>query len=259
MNKFNQTTPPVQIPSPPTYADRQFLHTFLAGAFLPLVQATITAVMVGIGTLTVLYLVDAIDKLKPSLIVAAIVWVVTWLFLQRRWLTLTSLEQITGIDFNQDGQIGKPVKEPEQFVIRLDEITADKHYRSRSIDSVISKEQLTIVARGLLNGIPFSERSWTGSGKPLSINEFRSLRSVWLKHALIEVANDKDPRQGFELTDQGWAVMEKLAGLPVLRTQTGVAVQSTSPEEETPEESEMSEEELEAIRDEMARNADQYQ
>ena len=115
------------------------------------------------------------------------------------------------MDLNGDGNIGKPMKEPEHFVIRLDEITADKHYRSRNIDSVISKEQMTVLARGLLNGIPFSERNWAGSGKPLSSTEFRTLRSGWLKHGLLEVASDKDNRQGFYLTDQGWAVMEKFA------------------------------------------------
>jgi len=214
MNKFQQTTPPIQQPSAPSYADRQFLHTFLAGALLPLVQSTITAVMAGIGTLTALYLFGAIDLLKPSLIITGIVWVLTWLYLQRRWLNLTSFENFMGVDLNGDGNIGKPMKEPEHFVIRLDEITADQHYRSRNIDSVISKEQMTVLARGLLNGIPFSERNWAGAGKPLSSTEFRTLRSVWLKQGLLEVTSDKDNRQGFYLTDQGWSVMEQFANTP---------------------------------------------
>ena len=245
MNKLSQTTPQVQTPPPPpAYSDRQFLHTFLAGALLPFVQASITAFMVGIGTMTLLSLFNAVHLLKPSLIVASIVWVLTWLYLQRRWLNLTSFERITGIDLNGDGQIGKPSKEREQLVIRLDEITADKHYRSRTIDSVISKDKLTILARGLLNGIPFTERSWTGEGKLLSINEFRAVRSMWIKLSLLEVVSDKDNRQGFDFTEQGWAVMEKLAG-PVAEA------------EEEDDTSGFTDEELKAIDDETARYANQ--
>ena len=248
MSKFNQITqqPQAQASQKPSYSDRQFLHTFLAGAFLPLVQASITAVMVGIGTFILLYLIGSTMRLKPALIVASIVWIVTWLYLQRRWLTLTSLEQITGLDLNQDGQIGQPVKGHEQLIIRLDEITKDQHYRSRTIDSVISKEKLTIVARGLLDGIPFAERRWTGDGKPLSINEFRSLRSMWLKHGLLEVVSDKDHRQGFDFTAEGWAVLEKLSPpVPELK-------------EEQDEINDLTDEELRAIEAEMIRNASQY-
>lgn len=254
MNKFNQTTPPIPQPTQPNYADRQFMHTFLAGAFLPLVQATITAVMAGVGTLITLYLFGAIDLLKPSLIVTAIVEVLTWLYLQRRWLNLTSFENFIGVDLNGDGRIGTPVKEPEQFVIRLDEITADQHYRSRRIDSVISKEQLAVLARGLLNGISFSERSWTGAGKPLSINEFRGLRSMWLKHGLLEIASDKDNRQGFALTDQGWAVMEKLANSTPPAPRYGGREEGDQPVER-----DLTDEELDAIEGENARYSGQYQ
>src|SRR3970282_3014401 len=108
MNKFQQTTPPIQQPSAPNYADRPFLHTFLAGALLPLVQSTITAVMAGIGTLTALYLFGAIDLLKPSLIITGIVWVLTWLYLQRRWLNLTSFDSFLVVDLNCARNCMKP-------------------------------------------------------------------------------------------------------------------------------------------------------
>src|SRR3972149_595670 len=119
MNKFQQSTPPIQQPSAPSYADRQFLHTFLAGALLPLVQSTITAVMAGIGTLTALYLFGAIDLLKPSLIITGIVWVFTWLYLQRRWLNLTSFESFMGVDLNSSANIGTPMYYRGHFVGKL--------------------------------------------------------------------------------------------------------------------------------------------
>lgn len=244
MNKFNQTTPPVA-PTPQTnYADRQFLHTFLVGAFLPLVQATITAVMAFIGTLTLLYLVNAIDLLKPALIVAAVTWVLTWLYLQRRWLNLTSFERMTGIDLNGDGQIGTPKKPAEPLVIRLDEWGANGHFRSRTMNLDVTREQLAALARGLMDGVPFTERKWTGAGKPFSSGQFRKLRSDWLKQNLLELVSDKDGRQGFDFTDEGWAMLEKLAS-PQMgeRNLEGEAVDGDP----------LSDEEWKAIREEQAR------
>lgn len=217
MKKFEQqTSAPGPQSVPPTYADRQFLHTFLAGAFLPLVQATMTAAMAGIATLTLLYIFNAVDIVKPMLIVSAVVWVVTWLYLLRRWLSLTALERLTGIDINGDGQIGKPKAKAEPLVIRLDEV--DKgHYRQRMINiDDVTAEQLTEFARGMLAGRPFTEREWTGKGKPFSSGQggsFRRFRSNWLKHGFVTIVSDKDNRQGFDFTDSGWAMIVKLAGV----------------------------------------------
>jgi len=233
MNKFNQTTPPVQQSSQPTYADRQFLHTFLVGAFLPLVQASITAVMAFIGTLTFLYMINAIDLLKPALIVAAVTWVLTWLYLQRRWLNLTSLEKMTGIDLNGDGQIGKK-KPAEPLVIRLDEIGANGHYRSRTMELDVTQEQLIELARGLLDGRPFTEREWTGKGKSFSSGQegsFRRLRSKWLRQGMLVVVSDKDNRQGFDFTDEGWAFLAKTAGIVPEEVDEDVEVEELTDEQ----------------------------
>lgn len=251
MNKFNQQTTPIPQPTQSTpYVDKQFLHTFLAGAFLPLTQATITAGMAGIGTLTLLYLFDAIDYLKPMLIVSAVVWVLTWLYLQRRWLNLTSLEKMTGIDINGDGQIGNSKKASEPLVIRLDEVGANGHYRSRTMSMDIKKEQLVELSRGLLDGIPFTEREWTGKGKPFSSGQggsFRKVRSDWLKQGFLEVVSDKDNRQGFDLTDAGWAFCAKMAG---------IIPEAIDVEDETPD---LTDEQMEAIKEEKAAYAEKYQ
>lgn len=243
-NKYQTTAQPVQPSSPPAYSDRQFLHTYAVGAFLPLVQATITAVLVMLGTAVLLYVFNVLDWFRPAAILGVFTWVATWLYLQRRWINLTQLETFLNWDLNNDSVIGEPPK-AEQFVIRLDEITSDNHYRSRNIESVITKEKLIIVARGLLVGLPFTERRWTGEGKPLSVNEFRALRSMWLKHGLIELVSDKDHRQGFYLTDQGWAVLEKIAG----------PIQEEPEEEDVPE---LTPEQIKAIEEEEARYKTQF-
>lgn len=217
MNKFNQqTSMPVVPPPVANYAEKQFLHTFVVGVWLPLLQASITAVVAFIGTLIVLYLLDAIDILKPALMVAAITWVVMWLYLMRRWLNITAFERVTGIDINGDGVIGAARKKPnEPLVIRLDDVR-NGNYRSRTMELEVTEEELVELARGLLNGRPFTEREWTGKGKPFSSGQegsFRRLRSAWLKQGLLQVVSDKDHRQGFDFTDEGWATLEKLAGV----------------------------------------------
>jgi len=260
MTKFNQqTTPPVHQTPQQTYADRQFLHTFLAGALLPLVQASITAVMAGIGTLTLLYLVNAIDLLKPVLIVASVVWVLTWLYLQRRWLNLTSLEMLTGSDLNNDHVIGEPVKSVPQVVrIQIDQVEANGHIRQmKFMDLPISQNELSVLANGLLNGAPFSEREWTEIRRVFSSKEFRRLRSEMLKHDLLELRSDKDHRVGFDLTETGWALMRKFGSSQTSPPPESASSQMASQFEGS--EVELTDEEMEAIEKENAAYAGKFQ
>ena len=216
MNKFTQqTSTPVVTTPPANYADKQFLHTFQVGVWLPLVQASIIAMMSMVGTGVGLYLFDAVDYVKPLLVMFVLTWIMTFLYLMRRWLNLTAFERMTGIDLNGDGVIGKK-KPVEPLVIRIDDVR-DGRYRSREVKLDVTEEQLQEFARGSLNGISFTERNWTGRGKPFSSGQdgtFRPFRSMWLKQGLVEVVSDKDNRQGFEFTDTGWAMLEKLADHP---------------------------------------------
>ncbi len=213
MNRFKQSEPMPQAPQipQPSYSDRQFMHTWVAGAGLPLVQAFITAIMMMICTAATLYMFDAIDYLKPIIIIGALTFVAVWLLLQKRWLSLTNLEKLTGVDLNDDGVIG----EPQITRIQIDEVTTQGHIRqSKYFDLPISEDKLTVLARGLLGGRPFSEREWAGAGRILSSNEFRSLRSEMIKRELLEMANPKDQRQGYILTAPGRGLMKRFAGLP---------------------------------------------
>lgn len=74
---------------------------------------------------------------------------------------------------------------------------------TKYFDLPVSSVKLVPVARAVLDGQPFSERRWTGANGLLSTDEFRRLRGVMREHGLIEVVNDKDPRQGYKLTDAG--------------------------------------------------------
>jgi hypothetical protein len=212
MNNFKQTQPP---PQAPVIAQdhRQYLHTYTVGAGLPFIQASITALLTFVGTLCIDYFVlDLIDPHKPAILVAVIVWIWTWIARQRWWITLIA-ERITGIDINHDGVVGSTTKEPEIIRVQLREVKANGSVTAGdNIDLPLSREQMESLSRGMLNGVPFSERKWTAPNSDVfSSNEFRTLRSIMIKRQLIELINEKDARQGYKLTAQGRAIMEYYA------------------------------------------------
>lgn len=211
MNKYPQVENIYQ-PSPPQ-TNRQHLHTVQAGAWLPFMQATITGVILGLGTLTLAIILDARHPETWSLVIGVLTWVVTWLLLQRHWFTLTALEKLTGLDLDRDGLIaGQAVKnKPAEVRVRLSQGNESGYFQENIFTLPATLEQLKELARGLiLNRLPFSERTWAGSGRPFSIAEFRDLRSEMIKRGLLTLVSAKDPRQGSTLTAAGRQVMRGL-------------------------------------------------
>lgn len=207
-----------------SHADKQYLHTMIAGALLPLTQSTIMAVVVAIGTWVIAYFVfDALNPHKPAILFFAVTWVYTMFKLNRHWLSLTAVEKIIMHDINGDGVIGEVTEQPAEVkprkvVIQIDRVKEDGHYevgdQSAWVNLPCDDEQLYTLALGLMNDMPFSEKQWTGKGKPFSTNEFRALRDAMKANDLTEYVNDTDPRQGIRLTEAGRAVMKEIAASP---------------------------------------------
>ena len=104
---------------------------------------------------------------------------------------------------------------PRRVVIQLDTVKEDGHYQvgdqTDNINLPCDDAQLQTLALGLINGMPFSEKQWTGKDKPFSTNQFRELRDAMKFNGLTEYVNEADPRQGIRLTAAGRAVMEECA------------------------------------------------
>lgn len=197
----------------PTYSDRQFLHTQTAGVVLPLLQAMITSGLLAFAVLMLSWLFAWSDGWKAALAIFGVMPFFSWLFLQRRWLVLTA-EKVMQRDFNGDGVIENDARSREPRIVKV-QISRVKEGGSLQMDLMelpCTSSQLRDLAEGLTNGEIFSEGKWTGMGKPFSSAEFRALRTVMLKRGLIQMRSNKDARQGFELTDDGWAVMEGAVG-----------------------------------------------
>lgn len=211
-----------------TSAEKQFLHTYTAGAMLPLTQASITALLVFVGSLVIGYFVfDIIDPSKPAIILAVIAWIGTWLSRQRMWAYLATFERVTGIDINNDGVIGdaedKPKRDP--IIVRIDEVN-NGHYKSNTHEfpDWLTDEQLATLARGLINlNRPFSRREWTTRSRLFSDDQYRELQSFFIRHGLIEPSG-KTSRGGFELTNAGRAAMTEFADVPPSPTEDAEVV-----------------------------------
>lgn len=206
-----------------TKQEREYLHTLIAGAVLPFIQATTFAAVIFVAVWVIAAVVfNAMDPHKPAAFIAAVAW--AWFLnrLFRHWLSLTTptqiIERVIQKDINGDGVIGPkpqaPAKEEPRVVnIRLDKITSDNHYQSDLINFPCDDEQLFKLAYGLTNDPPltFAERYWTGAGKPFSTNEFRAVIAVMEKHGLCEYVNPQEPKQGRRLTESGRKLFEEIA------------------------------------------------
>lgn len=193
------------------HAERAYLHTMIAGAFLPFFQSLMLGAVVAIATWLIAALVfDAIDPHKPAILFGVLAWAFMLFRLLRHWINLTTITDFIR-DVADDGQLNDSIHDhevqPEAPILRIQLIKNDGHI-SDEIKLPASREQMTTLAMGLHNGMPFSEKMWTGSGKPFSSNQFRSLRDVMLKRGLAEYVNEDDPRQGICLTDAGQTVLD---------------------------------------------------
>jgi len=209
MNSYKQTDTAVQpTAKAPSYSDRQFLHTYQSAAFLPLIQSTINAGMGMLVTGVALYMFDAMDFFKPIISVGVLVWVGSWMYLQRRWFNLTDLETRLNVDLNQDGMIGKS-EQREPTVVRIQDVTDDGHWHEKRAKLPISEEELVSFADGVINRHkPISRREWTPKAKGFSDGDWREFQSAMIKFGIIEQVG-----AGFELTRAGRAVMKHYASL----------------------------------------------
>lgn len=203
-----QTTKPI--------TEKNNLHTLIAGVTVPFLQSIVSFFVVLISAWITLGIgFDVLDAWKYATVIASIALLVIWFSRQSLWVGLVKwAERITHTDLNQDGVIeGDDEQQPtqrEHISITLNKQDGQS-YQSRNMDLPLSRDQMVALATGLLHGKPFSEKMWAGPGLPFSSNEFRALRSAMLARELIALANPKDARQGFILTEQGRSVMEYFA------------------------------------------------
>lgn len=218
MSAYSKTPPEPTLTTPPAppYSDRQFLHTYQTAAWVPLVQASVNAFMAMVLMAAILFLLEVslYDYPKPLLITGAITWVLSWGYSLRRWFSLTALERRLQIDLNGDGKV-EEIKPAGSVRVQIDEVKANGHVEQSKLFTLpCSEEDLAVIAAWTRAGVPFSEREYTGKGKPFSRDSFRELRSEMLKRGMLAPSSLKSNNQGYDWTRAGRAVLEHYAPSP---------------------------------------------
>ncbi|APU89214.1 hypothetical protein Rctr41k_02 [Virus Rctr41k] len=194
-------------------SSKAFLHTREAAAWVPLMQSAITSLLVTVAFSAVLIALDVRRWWGWAVAVGVVTLILMWWRLLNHWFKLTAhLEQLTGLDLNMNGRVDEPEDEPEPQTVKvqLSRVSESGSWSGEYFDLPGSLGDLKTLAQGLLDGRPFTEREWTGRGKPYASEAFRSLRRELLRRGLIELASTKDARQGYVLTDEGTAFMLNL-------------------------------------------------
>lgn len=219
-----------------TKQEREYLHTLIAGAVLPFIQATTFAAVIFVAVWVIAAVVfNAMDPHKPAAFIAAIAW--AWFLnrLFRHWLSLTTptqiIERVIQKDINGDGVIGPkpqaPAKEEPRVVrVQLTQVKETGHVQTDTFDLPGNEFQLSTLAKGLLYGAaPFTERYWVRAQKVFSRDEWDALRDAMRNRdePLAEYVDPENKQQGMRLTEAGKATLQKLSNLPHSPTSEGEA------------------------------------
>lgn len=196
------------------------LHQFTPGALLPLLVALVTGVLVFVAIYVSAWTFGSLDPHRWATTPAVIAMLYMWVSRMNLWKTLAQWERWTGIDINNDGQIGEdqPSAEEEPRVsrvrIELSKIQ-DGHFSASSFDlpKGVTEEHLAQIAHDMfILGRSFAETELTGTGK-ISLPRFRMLRAVMERQSLCEKIGSASNAK-FELTDEGEAWLKQYLPSP---------------------------------------------
>jgi hypothetical protein len=197
---------------------RQHYQSRQVAVSIPFWQALVTGQVVGALVGTIVMVIFANKGAHWTTVILygflAYLWaflgvmLAGWIFLVRDWRKLVwTLEGVTGWDIDNDGEKG----EPEQPVFPV-EIKSDNGKRIQRAEFPATPWQMRDLAQGIIDGDPFTEGEWTGSGNPFSQNQFAEIRQTFIDKELAKWVNEEHHQQGVVFNDGGWQFLQKLAG-----------------------------------------------
>ena len=189
---------------------------FVSDWLVPVLQSLTTGALVAglviflMGELTPAW---EVNRLKVWAGLALAISCCVWVFLLRDTRKLLrQIENLTGLDLNQDGQIG------DQGPRRLEVHVKDGKGHTRIVESEwlgIDDARLIAFSVGMNNGRGLSEGTW-GKDRaifPEGINSFRAFRGKLEEAGLIALINPKASNLGYEVTASGRAFFRRIAAL----------------------------------------------
>ena len=121
---------------------------------------------------------------------------------------LWTIEQVWGVDINQDGAVGPP-RPSEPWRIILEDDRGSQLWLN--FDSEELRQKAVTVARLVLNGASFSEGALTGTNRPLTRTEFYTLRDLFMFNGLMEWKDPNARTLGVKWTPPGRSMIRALA------------------------------------------------
>ena len=189
--------------------DRKYLHSASVAVGVPILQAVATGIILALLALVLSIVFHAPRPWAWCGVVFVLSMAGTWLGAIRRWHSLTTFPEIQESPLTPRREyLSQPYGE---LTVRLVENNGQHETIARLPASMTQLQELSY---GLLAGLPFSERVWSGGGKLFSLNQFRLLRSELLKRGCLTVNSGRDTRQGFQLSRPGLALMRHLSPTP---------------------------------------------
>jgi hypothetical protein len=190
-----------------SYTEKQFLHSWIAGFFLPLAQAFGASIVAMILTATIIFTFGGWYYGKPMLIVGGFAFVLYWGYSQYRWWKLTSEQQP-----RQRTTTPQTPMPPAEKIhkVQIMHIAEDKSVSYEYIQFKYANEaQLRAFSDGVINqGMTLSERVWAGKkkGRPFAIDGYRAFRQELVDRKLAMQRTDGE----YELNRAGEAVFQKI-------------------------------------------------
>lgn len=115
-------------------------------------------------------------------------------------------EQRLGMDLDGDGHVGEP--ETSRWEVHYPDTN-----QTQILHFPVSEQRMALLARGLVsNGWKFTEREWSGSGKPFSAEEVDGIREVFLARGWCVWKNEDSVERGVNFTAKGKASLRGKAG-----------------------------------------------
>ena len=206
-NQFQNVTPAPM----PQAESTEFLHTQQAGLIVPLSQALATGGIVFLLVLTLAFVFDAMDPLKPALVAGVLGVTAWWLVSLRSWSRLTKRNPL-GVEVRSVDDDGDE-STPRVIRVQLDRVTETGRYQQSSIFDLpkgVTEAMMADLAVGILRmKRPLTESEWCGAGKPFAMPGFRQLMLVLEPRSLVEFKNPKSPNQGRRFTAEGEQFLEQ--------------------------------------------------
>ena len=205
-------------PQPQPYTSKSATHyrpaDLRSEILVPLLMATVTGILALLVTVWLWLEWKWLPNWSPIAAFAVTfggVWV--WRLLKHDTM-LTSIEEITRLDLDRDGFIGRPAAPevpamPQEYLhIDLSQSTG-KGQQLKRFDFPCDLDTLALVAEAMLAGSTLPTSDWTPlkSGRPFSESSLQKFKAVLIAQRLARLISTENPRLGLVLTDEGKAFM----------------------------------------------------